>query len=69
MVKVPASKSEAVREGKDLRQYTVGSKTEAMRYLSGVLCDPRVKTDCLAKSTDIVAKDVPVSPDLFAEVV
>ena len=28
-----------------------------------------MKTDCLAKSTDIVAKDVPVSPDLFAEVV
>ena len=69
LIKVPASKSEAVREGEDLRQYTVGSKTEVMRYPFGLLCDPRVKTDCLAKSTDIVAKDVPVSPDLFTEVV
>ena len=68
-VEVPASYSEAVREGEDLRQYTVGSKTEAMRFPSGLLCDPRVKTGCLAKSTDIVAKDVSVSPDLFAEVV
>ena len=28
-----------------------------------------MKTGCIAKSTDIVAKNVPVSPDLFAEVV
>jgi len=33
LVKVPASKSESIQEGKDLRQYTVGSKVEAMRYL------------------------------------
>ena len=36
-----------------MRQYTVGSKIEAMRYPSGLLCHPKVKTDCLAKSTDI----------------
>ena len=41
--------------------YSRYSKTEATRYPSGLLCDPKVKTDCLAKSTDVVAKDVPVS--------
>jgi len=44
LVKVPASKSESIREAEDLRQYTVGNKIVAMRFCTPSLA--RLSTPC-----------------------